>query len=68
MFKLPDKVYDILKWICILVLPATAVLYGTLGVIWGWAYVDQIVKTINAIDLFIGTIIGVSTIGYNKSK
>ena len=34
--KLPDKVYDILKWICLIALPALAVLYFTLAKIWGY--------------------------------
>ena len=64
--KLPNGLYDILKWICLIVLPAVALLYGTLGTIWGWPYVEEIVKTINAIALFVGTLIGISTINYNK--
>ena len=67
-FKLPDNLYNILKWLCLIVLPACALLYGTLGTIWNWPYVDEIGKTINAIALFVGTIIGISTINYNKSK
>lgn len=66
--KLPNGVYDIAKWCCLIVLPALALLYATLGTIWNWPYVEEIGKTINAIALFIGTIIGISTINYNKSK
>lgn len=66
--KLPDKLYDILKWVCLIVLPAFAVLYATLGNTWGFPYVDQICITINAIATFIGVAIGVSTMKYNKDK
>ena len=66
--KLPDKLYDILKWVCLIVLPAVAVLYATLGNTWGLPYVDQICITINAIATFIGVIIGVSTLNYNKKE
>lgn len=66
--KLPNKVYDVLKWICLIVLPAVAVLYGTLGNTWGLPYVEQICITINAVATFIGVVIGVSTMTYNKNK
>lgn len=64
--KLNDKVYDILKWVCLIVLPAFATLYATLGNTWGWPYIDQVVITINAFATFIGVLIGVSTINYKK--
>lgn len=65
---IPDKVYDILKWICILFLPALATLWYTLGKIWGFPYLSEIEATIIAIDTFMGTLIGVSTISYKKKK
>lgn len=58
--KLPDKVYDILKWICLIVLPACATLYSVMSGIWGFPYGDQIVGTITAVGTFLGTLIGVS--------
>lgn len=65
---IPDKVYDILKWICILFLPALATLWFTLGKIWGFPYLSEIEATIIAIDTFMGALIGVSTISYKKKK
>lgn len=64
--KLPDKVYDILKWICLIVLPALSVLYGTLAHIWGLPYASEIPLTIEAIDVFLGALIGISH--YNIKK
>lgn len=66
-FKLPDKVYETLKWICLIVIPAINVLWTTLGTTWGWSYVDPISKTITAVALFLGSIIGVSTINYRSN-
>lgn len=66
--RLPDKVYDWLKWIAVILFPALGTLYGTLGVTWNWPYVQQIQTTLDAVGLFIGTIIGLSTIAYNKAK
>ena len=58
--KLPDTVYDILKWVIALVLPAVAVLYGNLGPDWGWYNPQLIVKTITEVQIFLGVIFGIS--------
>ena len=64
--KLNEKVYDVLKWIALLFLPALATLWLTISQIWGLPYGEQIGLTISGVDLFLGTIIGVSTYTYNK--
>ena len=64
----PDKVYKILKWVCMIALPAIATLWFTLGKIWGFPYLAEVEGTIVAIDTFIGALIGVSTIAYKNSK
>lgn len=64
--KLPDEVYETLKWICLICLPAIATLWFALGKIWDFPYLAEIEATIIAIDTFIGALIGVSTIAYNK--
>ena len=66
--KLNDKLYDVLKWIALIFLPAVAVLYGALAPVWNLPYGEQIVYTITAIDTFLGALIGVSTISYNKDE
>lgn len=65
---LPNKVYDVLKWIALVVLPATATLYFALSGIWGLPYGEQIVGTIVAVETFIGAILGISNINYNKNN
>lgn len=62
-----NSTYDSLKWIGLIVLPAFATLYSTLGQIWGWGFTDQIVLTITAIDTFIGVILGISAKSYKPS-
>lgn len=64
--KLNNKTYDILKFIAQIVLPALGTLYFALASIWGLPYGGQIVGTITAIDTFLGAILGLSSIGYNK--
>ena len=61
-----NKVYDILKFIAQVVLPAIAVLYLGLAKIWGLPYGEAIAGTIMLIDEFLGTILHVSTKNYNK--
>ena len=63
---LPDGWYNVLKWISMIALPAVAVLVGVLGKTWGWSDVDKIVITINAVGVFIGALIGVSTAQYRS--
>ena len=61
-YFIPEKIYQILKWIALIFLPALAVFIGTVGPQWGMSNVESIVITINAIGLFIGTCIGLSQI------
>lgn len=63
-----NKVYDILKWIALVVLPALATLYFALAGIWGFPYGEQVVGTITAIDTFLGALLGISTINYYKKE
>ena len=66
MFEMSNKTYDILKEIALTILPALAVLYATVGKIWGLPYVSEIPATIMAIDTAMGVILHVSTDNYNK--
>lgn len=68
VINVSNKLYDTLKWIAQIVLPAIGTLYFALASIWGLPYGEQIVGTITAIDAFLGAILGVSTINYNKRK
>lgn len=63
-----NKTYDILKWIAQYLLPASGTLYFALASIWGLPYGEQIVGTITAVDTFLGVLLGISTINYNKSE
>ena len=62
VYPIPDWLYDVLKWLGLVLLPALATLYGIIAPTWGLPYADQIVTTINAVGVFIGTIIGISHI------
>lgn len=64
--KMNDKIYDILKWVALVVLPAIATLYTALSAVWGLPYAEEIPATITAVDLFLGALLGVSAARYNK--
>ena len=59
-YFLPDKAYDVLKWIGLVACPALATWYGVCAPLWGWPAPDAVVATINAIGLLIGALIGAS--------
>ena len=61
-----NKLYDILKWIALILLPALGTLYFALAGIWGFPYAEQIVGTITAIDTFLGVLLGISANTYKK--
>lgn len=66
--KLSDKVYDILKWIVMVVIPAVTTAYVGLSSIWGWPYADAIAKTSAVVCTLLGALLGVSTAQYNKDQ
>lgn len=66
--KLSNKVYDVLKWLCLIALPAVSVFYAALDNAFGWGYVQQVGTVLAAVETFIGALIGVSTAAYNGEK
>ena len=63
---IPDKIYNILKWVAIIALPALSFFYFTISQIWGLPYGTEVSATIDALALLIGTLIGVSNYNYKK--
>lgn len=62
--KLNNKVYDILKWIAMYLLPGLATLWLTLGKVWNLPYTTEIGATISAVDVFLAFILGLSKKNY----
>ena len=63
-----NKVYDILKWVSVIVVPALVLLINTLGEIWNWEFTSQVSLTISAIGVFIGALIQISSAKYSKAQ
>lgn len=59
-YLMPDRLYDVLKWVGLILMPALAALIGAVGPAWGMPNVDAVVLTINALGTFIGVCIGAS--------
>lgn len=65
--KMSNKLYDVLKWIAMVALPAIGTMYFALAGIWGLPYGEQIVGTITAVDTCLGLLLGISSAQYNKT-
>lgn len=61
------KLYDVLKIWAQIVLPAIGALYFALAKIWGLPFATEVVGTLAAIDTFLGTLLKISSISYNKT-
>lgn len=59
-YLLPDKTYQVLKWLGLVCCPTLAVFYGTCAPLWNWPAPAATTTTINAIGVLIGALIGVS--------
>lgn len=62
--KIPDKVYDILKWCVLVFIPAATSLYVGLSMVWGWPLAEQIAKTSALVCAFLGALLGISNLSY----
>lgn len=64
---LNDKIYNVLKWGILTFIPAVILLISTLGTIYNFD-TEKVILTISAITTFLGTLVGISTVNYNKNK
>lgn len=62
-----NRVYDILKWTAQVFLPAFGAAYYSLAEIWHLPNATEVVGTIVVVDTFLGALLGISTVAYNKS-
>ena len=63
-----NKVYNILKYVALIVLPALATLLLGLGELWGIAIMPKIAGTVTLLATFLGAILQVSTAKYWKEQ
>lgn len=63
---LNNKVYDIMKYVTTIAIPAFATLYFALAGVWGWSFAEEVLATCTAIETCLGILLGISTAEYNK--
>lgn len=64
---LPEKVYEALRWLVSIVLPATATLIAGLNIAWGWNLpMDAILATFTGVETFLGVVFLGSKIATDK--
>jgi len=68
--KIPDKLYDALKWVCLVCLPALATFLNVLLPAIGVASntVSIVITVVTSLATFIGMLIGISTVAYNNDN
>lgn len=65
---LPNKVYDVLKWLCIVFIPASITLFQVIAGACDIPYSEKITTIAIGVDTFLGTILGISSINYHKDE
>ena len=66
MFKISDRLYDVLKWVTLVCIPAFTTAYVGLAAIWGWPYADEVAKTSAVVCVLLGSLLGISSVKYYK--
>ena len=64
VFNLSDKTYDRMVWFVEIALPALATCYAALAGFWGFPAGEQVVGSLAAVILLLGTVLGVSRRNY----
>ena len=62
-----NEVYDILKRLAQLGLPAFGALYFGLSQIWGLPYGEEVVGTVAVVNTFLGVLLGYSSASFRAS-
>lgn len=66
---LPDKIYEVLRWLVAVFLPALGVFFATLAEAWHWNLpTEAILATLSAVQLFLGAIFGISKVIYDRKE
>lgn len=67
MLQLDNKVYDVLKWVAMIALPAISTFIVVISKIWGWPDMgSMIAQTVTAVALLLGSLLGISHISYRN--
>lgn len=62
--KIPDRIYDALKWCVLVFIPAATSLYVGLSMVWNWPLAEEVAKTSALVCAFLGALLGISNLSY----
>ena len=66
---IPNKIYDALKWVAIVALPAISTFIVVIGRIWNWGEIaGMIAQSITAFAVLLGSLLGISAIRYTNKE
>ena len=65
--KISNQVYDTLKWIALIALPALLTFYGVVGITCNIPYTEAVLTIGSAFDVMLGKMLGISTNTYKKN-
>jgi hypothetical protein len=66
-FVIPPKLYDFLKFVSLVILPAVAALVITLGALLHWDSSEVVAGVVTAVDTFMGLVLGKSASNYKQN-
>lgn len=66
--KLDNKTYDLLKWLVLIFMPAFITFVGVIGQTLQAAWLAPSLTILTALNTFLGTLIGVSSISYSSKE
>lgn len=66
--KMPNKVYDVLKWIALVGLPSVIAFYGVVGATCNIPYTQEVLTIAAAFNTMLGAWLGISNMKYNKAN
>ncbi len=65
---IPDKVYDVMKWVLVIAVPSLITFLTTIFALYNIPHIEIVVGTISAVATLLGGLLGISTKEYNKKK
>lgn len=66
--KLDDRIYDVLKWVAMVVIPALTTAYVGLAAVWEWPFAEEVAKTSAVVCTLLGALLGISTAEYRREN
>ncbi len=66
--EIKNNVYDVLKWVALIALPAVTVFIATVGEPLGWSITNTAQIVLPAISVLLGGLLQLSTAKYNKEE